>query len=113
MPTLWIVPTDLESTAIRAVAQIAAVDVGNVNPLAGRLQINTEPRLTSATTSYLVVPPAQMDGLVQVSLEGQGGPYTESWWGFEVDALQVKIRFDVGVGAIECRSWTRLDHSGA
>ncbi|HET6377354.1 MAG TPA: hypothetical protein VFG05_07660, partial [Methylocella sp.] len=61
-------------------------------------------------TSYLAVPPSAQDGLVQVTLAGAGGPYVESRWGWERDALETKIRFDIGFGAVEPRSWTRLDH---
>jgi hypothetical protein len=36
---------------------------------------------------------------------------TESRWGFEVDAVQFKIRLDLALGFVEWRSWTRLDHA--
>ncbi|KCZ99335.1 hypothetical protein HPO_05347 [Hyphomonas polymorpha PS728] len=39
------------------------------------------------------------------------GPMTESRWGFEVDALQFKIRHDLGHAFVEWRGWTRLDHA--
>lgn len=108
-PTFWLVPSEFEGTAIRAVARITATTAGAVNPLAGLLQIVAEPRLASTTTSYLVCAPATMDGVVQVGLEGQG-PYSESRWGWDRDALEVKIRLDLGHGWTEWRSWTRLDH---
>jgi hypothetical protein len=108
-PTIWLVPPEFEGTALRAVANVAAVEAANVNPLAGRLV--SEPRLTSTTKSYLACVPAAFDGLVQVSMDGAPGPYTESRWGFEVDALQLKIRTDLGFGFVEWRSWTRLDHT--
>ena len=111
MPSIWIVAPEFEPTAIRALAQVAAVEVANVNPLAGRLQIMSEPRLDDEDTSYLVAPPAAMDGAVRVSLSGAPGPTTECRWGFEVDAVQFKIRLDFGLGWIEWRRWTRLDHA--
>jgi hypothetical protein len=43
--------------------------------------------------------------------DGAPGPATESRWGFEVDAVQFKIRLDIGFGWVEWRSWTRLDHT--
>ena len=112
-PTIWIVAPEFEPDAIRALAQVAAAEVANVNPLAGRLSIISEPRLTDEDTSYLVAPPASMDGAVRVSLAGAPGPQTESRWGFEVDAVQFKIRLDFGLGWLEWRSWTRLDHGAA
>jgi hypothetical protein len=112
-PRYWIVPAEFEGDALRAIAAVNATTIEAVNPLAGRLEVFAEPRLTSPDTSYLVAPPASLDGLVRVSLAGQPGPYVESRWGFERDALELKIRLDIGLGAIEWRSWTRLDHSGA
>ena len=64
-PSIWIVAPEFEPTAIRALAQVAAAEVANVNPLAGRLTIVSEPRLTDEDTSYLLAPPATMDGAVQ------------------------------------------------
>jgi hypothetical protein len=110
-PTFWIVPAEFEGTAIRALAAVSATEVANVNPLAGKLTVLAEPRFASPTTSYLVAPPAALDGLVRVNLAGAPGPYVESRWGFEVDSLQLKIRQDIGFGAVEWRSWTRLDHA--
>jgi hypothetical protein len=43
--------------------------------------------------------------------DGAPGPATELRWGFEVDAVQFKIRLDIGFGWVEWRSWTRLDHT--
>ena len=111
MPTLWIVESTFEPTAIRALATVAAAEVANVNPLAGRLQLITDPRLSDPDTSYLVASPTVMDGMVRVSLAGNEGPFVESRWGFEVDAVQFKIRLDIGFAFIEYRSWTRLDHA--
>jgi hypothetical protein len=109
-PSILIVESTFEPTAIRALATVAAAEVANVNPLAGRLQLITDPRLSDPDTSYLVASPAQMDGMVKVSLAGNEGPFTESRWGFEIDAVQFKIRLDIGFAFIEHRSWTRLDH---
>jgi hypothetical protein len=110
-PTIWVVEPTFEPTAIRALAQVAAVEAANVNPLAGRLQVLAEPRLADPDVSYLVAPPSAMDGAVRISLSGQPGPTTESRWGFEIDAAQFKIRLDFGLGWLEWRSWTRLDHA--
>lgn len=111
LPSLWLVSPEFEPTALKAVAQVQASAIADVNPLAGKLQVVAEPRLSAAARSYLVAAPATMDGMVKVGLEGAGGPMTESRWGFEVDALQFKIRLDLGFGWVEWRSWTRMDHA--
>lgn len=111
LPRFWMVPVEFEGTAIRALATINAAESAAVNPLAGKLEVIPEPRLASASTSYLACAPASFDGLVQVGLDGAPGPMTESRWGFEIDAIQFKIRLDVAFGWVEWRSWTRLDHS--
>lgn len=112
-PSMWVVHSDFEPTALRALASIAASDVAKTNPLAGKLQLVVEPRLSDPAKSYLAAAPAALDGFVQVGLSGQPGPVTESRWGFNVDAIEFKIRLDVGFGAVEWRSWTRLDHAEA
>ena len=112
-PRYWLVPSDFEPTAIRALATIAAFQAENVNPLSGKLELIMEPRLEDADTSYLVASPAAMEGAVQASLAGQPGPFTDSRWGWEKDAVEFKVREDLGFGWPEWRSWTRLDHAPA
>lgn len=112
-PRFWLVPSEFEETAIKALASIQASTSSEVNALAGKLEIITEPRLTSTTTSYLAVEPTAMDGAVQASLAGAPGPHTESRWGFTTDAVEFKIRLDLGFGWPEWRSWTRLDHAAS
>ena len=109
-PSIWLVPSEFEPTAIRAVASISATEAGSINPLAGKLKVVAEPRLTEPHASYLVADPSAIDGFIRGSLAGQPGPYTESRWGFEVDAIQFKIRLDLALAFLEWRGWTRLDH---
>jgi hypothetical protein len=113
VPTIWLITPEFEKTAIKALATIAATTVADVNPLAGKLTIVSEPRLSDPERSYLIAPPASMEGAIRVSLAGAGGPMTESRWGFEVDSVQFKIRLDLGFGWLEWRSWTRLDHEAS
>lgn len=110
-PAYWIVAPEFEETALKAVATVQASAIADVNPLAGKLQVVVEPRLTDIDVSWLSANPSQIDGLVKATLEGQPGPMTESRWGFEVDALQFKIRHDLGHAFVEWRGWTRLDHA--
>ncbi len=109
-PSLWAIAPEFEGTAIKALASVGATMVSDVNPLAGKLTTIVEPRLSDPARSYLIAPPATMEVAVRVGLAGAGGPMTESRWGFEKDAVEFKIRNDLGFGWLDWRSWTRLDH---
>ena len=102
---------DFEGFAEQAMASVQASSVANVNPAAGKLTIISDPRLEDVDTSWLAADPARMPGAVRVYLEGQEEPYTESQVGFEIDGIRFKIRLDFGLGQVEWRSWTRLDHN--
>jgi hypothetical protein len=110
-PTHWLVHSDFEETALRIVAAVQASAIADVNPLAGKLQVVVEPRLSDEDTSWLVAAPAKMDGAVRVFLQGQEAPFTDSRINFDTDAVQFKIRHPFGLGWLEWRSWTRLDHA--
>ncbi len=109
-PTHWLVHSDFEETALRLLASIQASAIADVNPLAGKLQVVVEPRLSKPDASWLVASPAKMDGAVRVYLQGQEAPFTDSRIEFTTDAVQFKIRHPFGLGWLEWRSWTRLDH---
>lgn len=112
-PTHWMVHSEYEETALRVLASIQASAVADVNPLAGKLKVVVEPRLTNPAKSWLAAEPAKMDGAVRVFLQGQEAPHTDSRINFETDAVQFKIRHPFGLSWLEWRSWTRLDHSAA
>ena len=48
----------------------------------------SEPRLSETDHSYLACMPSAFDGLVQVSMDGTPGVYTELRWGFETDGCK-------------------------
>lgn len=110
-PTHWMVHSEFEETALRIVAAVQASAIADVNPLAGKLQVVVEPRLTDPDVSWLAAAPAKMDGAVRVYLQGQEAPFTDSRINFDTDAVQFKIRHPFGLGWLEWRSWTRLDHA--
>lgn len=110
-PTHWLVHSDYEETALRLLAAIVANSIADVNPLAGKLKIVVEPRLSNAEKSWLVADPAKMDGATRVFLRGHEAPFTDSRQNFDTDAIDFKIRQDFGLGWLEWRSWTRLDHT--
>lgn len=112
-PTHWLVHSDFEEAALKLLAAVQASAVADVNPLAGKLQVVVEPRLSDPNKSWLIADPAKMGGAVRVFLSGQEAPFTDSRINFETDALQFKIRQAFGLGWLEWRSWTRLDHTAA
>jgi hypothetical protein len=104
-PKNLLVPPDLETTAEKQLAAIAAAKTSDVNPYANKLTLLVENRLTSATRWYITADPAQVEGLIYCYLEGQAGPQIETKAGFEVDGVQVKVREDFGTAFVESRSW--------
>lgn len=109
-PTHWLVHSEYEETAVRALASVTANSIADVNPLAGKLKIVVEPRLSNPAKSWLAVEPAKMDGATRVFLRGHEAPFTDSRQNFDTDNIDFKIRQDFGLGWVEWRSWTRLDH---
>ena len=89
-PTIWVVAPEFEGDAMRALATVAAAEAGNANPLAGRLQLITEPRLIDPDVSYLVAPPTVMDGACQSFIGRAVSTRTQARWGFAVDAVEFK-----------------------
>lgn len=110
-PTHWLVHSDYEETAVRVLAAVTASAIADVNPLAGKLQIVVEPRLTDVSKSWLAAEPSKMDGATRVYLQGHEAPFTDSRQNFSTDAIEFKIRQDFGLGWLEWRSWSRLDHT--
>ncbi|AMM83989.1 hypothetical protein [Martelella sp. AD-3] len=112
-PTHWLVPPEYEADAVRMVLATAPTNMAEINPLAGKLVVVSEPRLSNAKRSWLVAEPAKMDGATRVLLRGNEAPFTDSRQNFDTDAIDFKIRQDFGLGWLEWRSWTRLDHTEA
>lgn len=112
-PTHWLVDPEFEATALQIVASVAASAIADVNPMAGKLEVVADPRLTLTNKSWLVADPAKMDGATRVLLKGNEAPFTDSRQNFDTDTIDFKIRQDFGLGWLEWRSWTRLDHEEA
>ena len=92
------------------VAQISAAQSGNVNPLAGMLEIVVDPRLDtySATTWYGSSSPDVLPGIEYSYLEGgEEGPTVETQDGWRIDGTEFKCRLDWGAGIIEPKALFR------
>lgn len=107
-PRFVLVPPELETTAEKLLAEIAATRTEDVNPF-GKLVLLVEPRLSVAKRWYVVADPASAEGLEYAYLEGAPGPQIETRAGFEVDGVQTRIRLDFGAGWTDHRAWHRVN----
>ncbi|MCC7483042.1 MAG: HK97 family phage prohead protease [Hyphomicrobiales bacterium] len=102
-PYALMVPPELEITAKKLVAEVAATKIEDVNVFTTLLVV-VEPRL-SATKYYLVGNPEKYPGLTHAFLAGNDGPEIFTRPGWEVDGYELKVRLDFGAGFIDHRSW--------
>ena len=109
MPKYLIVPAAIETLADQLVTSVTPEKSSSVNPFSGKLTVIAEPRLddTSETQWYLAADTAQIDIIEMATLEGEGGPMTETRVGFDVDGLELKVRHDVGVKVLDFRGLFR------
>jgi ATP-dependent protease ClpP protease subunit len=105
IPAFIVVPPELETLAEQVLTEIAASEVANANPFAGKLKLLVEPRLTSAGAWYVCAAPGAPDGLQHAYLDGVAGPQLFTREGFEVDGIEYKVRMDFGAGFTNHRSW--------
>lgn len=105
-PKYLVVPPELEMTAYQIVNSTAAVDgvnSGVINPYKGRLIVVSDAELTDPDAWYLVADATQHDTIDVTYLNGVETPRLETRQGFEVDGIEYKVAFDVGVDAIDFR----------
>lgn len=105
-PKYLVVPPELEMTAYQVVNSTAAVDgvnSGVINPYKGRFIVVTDAELTDPDAWYLVADATQHDTIDVTYLNGVETPRLETRQGFEVDGIEYKVAFDVGVDAIDFR----------
>lgn len=105
-PKYLVVPPELEVTAYQIVNSTAAVDGTNsgvVNPYKGRFVVVADAELTDPDAWYLVADANQHDTIEVTYLNGVETPRLETRQGFDVDGIEYKVAFDVGVDAIDFR----------
>lgn len=105
VPAFLVVPPELETLAEQVLTEIAASEVANANPFAGKLKLLVEPRLTSASAWYVCAAPGAPDSLQHAYLDGVAGPQLFTRDGFEVDGIEYKVRMDFGAGFTGHRGW--------
>lgn len=102
-----VVPPDLETTAEKALAQIAAARTDDVNTNAGRLELVVEDRFSDPRAWYLAVDPSSVEALEYSYLTGEPGPQMSERIGFDIDGVEYKCRLDFGAGFLGWRGWYR------
>jgi len=105
-PAHLIVPAALETVAAQFMSsQYVAEQPGNINPLAGSMQITVESRLDddSATAWYVAADNGVIDTVEYAYLEGNNGVYIETRQGFDTDGMEIKARLDFAAKAIDHR----------
>ncbi len=105
VPAFLVVPPELETLAEQVLTEIAASEVANANPFAGKLKLLVEPRFTSASAWYVCAAPGAPDSLQHAYLDGVTGPQLFTREGFEVDGIEYKVRMDFGAGFTDHRGW--------
>lgn len=109
-PTGLLVPVALETAAEQFVGPIAPTENGKVNPFTGKFSVIPEPRLDAASASvwYLLASLMQIDMIELANLIGQAGPTLSTKDGFNVDGVQFKVSYDVGVKVIDWRGFVKV-----
>jgi hypothetical protein len=104
VPSILVVPAELETTGEKIITEIRPVVVGEVNPFSKLTRLVVEPRLP-ATAWYVVADPGTIDGLEYAYLASFPGPQIEARLGFQIDGLETRVRLDFGCGFVDWRGW--------
>jgi ATP-dependent protease ClpP protease subunit len=110
MPAFLLVPAELETAADSLMVQTvvpSGASTTAVNPLAGRLQVVVEPRLTSALQWYLMADANQIDTIEYAYLAGQEAPQVTSYTDEATDGVIIKCTHSFGAKAIDWRGMYR------
>lgn len=102
VPKHLVVGPALETIAEQVLAVVNAGTVADVNPFSGKLTLSVDPYQTGLSWR-LFSDPANRPVLEYGDLEGQGGIFTDTRVGFEVDGVQFKARIDIGSGLVDYR----------
>ncbi|WP_375207253.1 prohead protease/major capsid protein fusion protein [Hyphococcus sp.] len=105
-PKFLLVPTDLETTAEKLVAQITPAKTDDANVFSN-LGILVEPRLSDAVAWYLIGDPDAAPSLRYGYLDSEGGPIVDERPGWEIDGIEVRVRLSFGCGFVDFRGWQK------
>ncbi len=112
-PQFILVPAALETTAEQIVSEIYPAEVEASNASFRRLTVVTDALLdaVSEVDTYVFSSPSAAPSLVLGYRDGNTAPFVETQQGFRVDALEIKVRHEVGVGWIDYRGACKIDET--
>lgn len=107
LPRHMVVPVALETKAEQFLGATVPQLDDNVNPFKGKLSPISEPRLDkySQAAWYIMASTDQLDMIEIARLAGEEGPMISSRDGFEVDGMQIKIRYDFAAKVLDWRGF--------
>ena len=105
IPKHLVTPVALETKSEQFLGQTVPQLDSNVNPFKSKLSPVSEPRLDkySAAAWYLASSKDQVDMIEIARLAGEEGPMISTKEGFEVDGMQIKIRYDFAATVLDWR----------
>lgn len=105
LPKYLIVSANYEITARKLLAIVAPSSTSQVNVFSSLgLTLIVEPRL-SGKAWYLSADPAAVEGLYYAYLDGNGGLRSNREDNFNTDSIDLAVRGEFGVAAIDYRGW--------
>lgn len=106
-PAYMLVPAELESSSRQLIASEfdPAKSTRIPNPISGMAEVVSESRLSAASTTawYLAADPQSHDTIEVSFLNGNDQPVLEERAGWNVDGVEMKVRIDAGVKALDFR----------
>lgn len=116
-PKFWLGPVELEGTmkALMASEFDPSKTQRVPNYVRGTMEVITDARLSAASPSnwYTAADPNQTDTIEVAYLNGNETPYLETKDGWSVDGVEMKVRIDAGVKAIDWRGLQKNPWNGA
>lgn len=105
-PKHLVLPAALETVGEQFLSPIVPGLTANVNPFYNKLDLMVEPRLDagSATAWYLFADKAVRATAEMATLEGHTGPEIFTREGWNVDGMEVKVRYVFGMKLIDYRA---------
>ena len=109
MPSYLVGPTALAATIKSFLGATIPSQDSNVNPFKGDLDPIIERRLdaNSALIWYLMANKSMLNMIEIARLSGEAGPVITQKEGFDVDGLQIKVRYDFGAKVLDYRGFYR------